>query len=75
MRTLSPVIPFQMSHCSSLVRLTHGMETFFYISRPNTSSQVFRVTNDVVLDTIQSTTLLLVTLYIVEVLTLSSDVV
>jgi hypothetical protein len=37
-------------------------DIFFSISRPNASIQTFHVTNDVSLDTIQSTTLSLVTL-------------
>ena len=61
MKILSPVILFPMNPCSSLVRLIHGMEIFFSISKPNTFSLSFHVMNDVALDTIQSDTLSLET--------------
>jgi hypothetical protein len=75
MRTLSPVISFQMSHFSLSVQLIPGMETFSYISRPDASSQIFCVTSDVTFDIIQNITLLLETLYITTVLKLFYDIV
>jgi hypothetical protein len=74
MGILSPMIPFLMNPYSSLVRLIHGMEIFFSISKSNAFNLAFHVMNDVLLDTIQNYTLSLATPCTAMALILSYDI-
>jgi hypothetical protein len=71
---MSPMIPFTMNQCSSLVHPIHGFNTLFSVSKPNAFNLKFHLMNDVALDTIQSDTLSLVTRCTIVALILSYDI-